>query len=87
MLCYICEDSQTTAYMKQRYCMNSDSLVIKQKQKQTNKKIYMKIKFQNSIVRLSFLCCIKDIKIAWINPCLNDKLRELLLHYFRDLRN
>ena len=24
----------------------------------------MKIEFQNSIVRLSFLCCIKDTKIA-----------------------
>ena len=55
--------------------MNSDSLVIKQKQKQTNNKIYMEIEFQNSIVtqnsivRLSFLCRITDIKIAWINPC------------------
>ena len=52
--------------------MNSNSLVIKQKQKQkqTNKQyIYMKIEFQNSIVRLSFLCCIMDIKIGWINPC------------------
>ena len=28
----------------------------------------MKIEFQNSIVRLSFLCHITDIKIAWVNP-------------------
>ena len=34
--------------------MNSNSLEIKQNQKQTNKKIYMKIDFQSSIVRLSF---------------------------------
>ena len=30
----------------------------------------MKIEFLNSIVRLSFLCHITDIKIAWINPCI-----------------
>ena len=30
----------------------------------------MRIKFQKSIARLSFLCCITDIKIAWINPCI-----------------
>ena len=48
--------------------MNPTGLVIKQKQKQTNRNIDMKIEFQNSIVRLSFLCCITDIKIAWINP-------------------
>ena len=40
--------------------MNSNSLVIKQKQKQANKQtpnkiyIYMKIEFQNSIAKLSF---------------------------------
>ena len=28
----------------------------------------MKIEFQNSIRRLSFLCCLTDIKIALINP-------------------
>ena len=27
----------------------------------------MKIEFGNSIRRLSFLCCLLDIKIAWIN--------------------
>ena len=30
----------------------------------------MRIEFQNSIARLSFLCCITDIKISWINPCI-----------------
>ena len=38
--------------------------------KQTNKQtevIYIKIKFQNSIERLSFLYHIMDIKISWIN--------------------
>ena len=29
----------------------------------------MKIEFKNSIRRLSFLCCLLGIKIAWINPC------------------
>ena len=47
--------------------MNYNSSVIKQKYYKTNK-IYMKIEFRNSIVRLSYLCCITDIKIAWINP-------------------
>ena len=42
--------------------MNSNSLVIKQKQKK-NKQV--KIEFQNSIIRLRFLT---HIKIAWINP-------------------
>ena len=27
-----------------------------------------KIEFQNSIRRLSFLCRLPDIKIAWVNP-------------------
>ena len=29
----------------------------------------MKLEFPNSIVRLSFLCHITDMKIAWINLC------------------
>ena len=29
----------------------------------------MKIEFQNSNIRLSFLCRIMGIKIAWIKPC------------------
>ena len=29
----------------------------------------MKIEFENSIRRLSFLCRQTDIKITWINPC------------------
>ena len=28
----------------------------------------MNIEFQNSMVRLSFMCCIMDMKSAWINP-------------------
>ena len=28
----------------------------------------MKSEIQNSILRLSFLCCTTDIKITWINP-------------------
>ena len=54
--------------------MNSNRLLIKPKQnhtnKQTNKNVYMKIEFQNPVVRLNFLWHIMDIKIAWINPCL-----------------
>ena len=52
--------------------INSNSLVIEQKQKQTNKQtkiyVYMNIEFRNSMVRLSFMCCIMDMKSAWINP-------------------
>ena len=66
MLCYVCKDSQTAAYMKHvgtsqfwflklLLQLNSNILEKKQKQKQTNK---MKI-----------LCHIIDIKIAWINTC------------------
>ena len=29
----------------------------------------MKVEFQNSVVRLSFLCHVTIIKIAWINTC------------------
>ena len=32
----------------------------------------MKTELQNSIVRLSFLFHITDIKNAWINPCPDD---------------
>ena len=32
------------------------------------KQSFLKIEFENSIRRLSFLCCLPDIKIAWINP-------------------
>ena len=33
------------------------------------KQDFMKIEFENSVRRLSFLCRLPDIKIAWINPC------------------
>ena len=69
--------------------MNSKSLVNKQKQKQTTKRnIYMKIEFQNSVARLSFLCHIKGIKIAWMNPwqCNHDgKLQMMLKKQFLSL--
>ena len=32
------------------------------------KQIFMKIEFENSIRRLSILCPLPEIKIAWINP-------------------
>ena len=32
------------------------------------KQCFLKIEFENSIRRLSFLCCLPDIKIAWVNP-------------------
>ena len=74
----VCEDSQTTAYtkhigtskfwlLKTLLQMNFNSKVIQQKQKQN---LYMKIEFQNSVVRLSFFFRRTDIKIAWINPCM-----------------
>ena len=47
--------------------MNANSFVIRQKQKQ-KKCIYIKIEFQNSIVRV--LCHIMYIKIVWVNPWL-----------------
>ena len=37
------------------------------KTKKTNKSIYIKIAFPNSIERLRFLCCMTDTKIPWIN--------------------
>ena len=40
-----------------------------QVQHQDALKYFMKIDFKNSIRRLSFLCRLPDIKIAWINPC------------------
>ena len=45
--------------------MNSNSLVIKQKQN-----IYMKTEFQNTIVRLSFLCHIINRHQNYLDKCL-----------------
>ena len=56
--------------------MNSNNLVIKQKQ--TNKQTYKKTESQNSIVRLSFLSHVTDIKIASINSWL---VRQFLIDY------
>ena len=39
----------------------------------------MTIEFQNPIARLSFLCRVKDIKIAWINPCINRLSNKLII--------
>ena len=36
----------------------------------------MKIEYQNSVVRLSFLCRITDIKIAWIYPCVCPSIHQ-----------
>ena len=47
--------------------MNSNSLVIKQKQITNNISIYIYI-YIYIIVGLSFLCCMTDIKIPWIYP-------------------
>ena len=56
--------------MKMLLQVNSNSLLIKQKQKQTTKqKIYMMIKFQNSTTRLSFLCCIMRHQSALTIVC------------------
>ena len=45
------------------------------------KQIFMKIEFENSIRRLSILCRLPDIRIAWINPsarsCSLQKLLQL----------
>ena len=41
------------------------------------KQNFMKIEVQKSIRRLSFLCCLPDIKIAWINPFLNFTILKL----------
>ena len=49
--------------------MNSNSLVIKQKQITNNISIYIYIYiYIYIIVGLSFLCCMTDIKIPWIYP-------------------
>ena len=47
----------------------------------------MKIELQNSIVRLSFLCRITNIKIAWIIPAIAKQnilktLNKFLKNYF-----
>ena len=55
-------DTSCFLLLKTQLQMNSNSLVIKRKQKK-NKQV--KIEFQNSIIRLRFLT---HIKIAWINP-------------------
>ena len=39
----------------------------------------MKIEFKNWIKRLSFLCRLPDIKIAWINPCLVINLKKFFV--------
>ena len=42
---------------------------------------FVKIEFENSIIRLSFLCHLTDIKIAWMNPWHKSKLVQFtLLH-------
>ena len=64
--------------------MNSNSLVIQQKQKQKNKYLYKKIEFQNSIVRLSFCAAYRiseidiiiDIKYNGYQNCLNKSLKS-----------
>ena len=71
--------------------MNSTGLIIKQKQKQANKKnIDMKIGFQNSVVRFSFLCRITDIKIPRINPYntwnKRNKMSRVLFSYISNVR-
>ena len=38
----------------------------------------MKIEFENLVRRLSFLCHLIDIKVAWINPRQYNNLESLL---------
>ena len=52
----------------------------KSKNKHLKLHVYVKIEFQNWLVRLSFLCHIMDIKSAWINSCLLDTGLELNVH-------
>ena len=71
--------------------MNSTGLIIEQKQKEANKKnIDMKIGFQNSVVRFSFLCRITDIKIPRINPYSTwnkrNKMSRVLFSYISNVR-
>ena len=77
MLCYVCEDSQSNncVYEACRYLLSlsGKNATANKLQYLSNKKknkwiyIYIYIEFQKSIERLSFLCRITDIKIAWIN--------------------
>ena len=48
---------------------------------------FMKIKFENSIRRLSFLCRLQDIKIAWINPCPENVRKPLVFSRFKEVQN
>ena len=74
MLCYVFEDSQSNNCVYEA-CIYLLSLTGKNATanelqisvtKETNRNIYLE--FENSIERLSFLCRITDIKIAWIYP-------------------
>ena len=40
---------------------------------------FMKIEFENSIRRLIFLCCLPDIKNAWINPWWSNMLKKIVI--------
>ena len=39
----------------------------------------MKTEFENSIRRLSFLFRLRDIKIAWVNPCIKWYLYAIII--------
>ena len=64
--------------------MNSNSSVIKVKQKQRNKQaIYIHEYWVSRLnCKIEFLCHITDIKIAWINPCSSTDYRN-----YRKLQN
>ena len=49
-------------------------------------KLY-KIEFEISLRRLSLLCRLTDIKIAWINPCDESKQQTSLNSFKKSLKN
>ena len=69
-ICYVCEDSiyETYKYFLILTVANGNANEFQCLSNKTDKqKLHIKIEFQNLIERLSFLCRITDIKIAWIN--------------------
>ena len=42
----------------------------------------MKTEFENSDGRLSFLCCLTDIKVTWINPWFKNYFRVMKIFWF-----
>ena len=65
-VCFFTSGGQINSLKEKKICfiLNVSSMTMGSKIK------FYKIEFENSIKRLSFFCCLLDIKIARIYPCL-----------------